>query len=85
MNHEERKDYIEKFKELKEAVEKETAEIKTDIPSPDNGSQFDTTEENICPRCGNKLVLRTAKRGANLGNQFWGCSSYPKCKYIGNI
>ena len=38
-----------------------------------------------CPRCGNKLVLRTAKRGEMAGNQFYGCSSYPKCKYIENL
>lgn len=29
-----------------------------------------------CPRCKAKLVLRNDKRG-----QFWGCSSYPKCRY----
>lgn len=34
-----------------------------------------------CPRCGNGLVLRTAKKGANVGNQFYGCSSFPKCRY----
>jgi restriction system protein len=26
------------------------------------------------------MVLRTARRGANAGNQFWGCSAYPACK-----
>ena len=85
LNHEERKDYIKKFKELKDAFENEKSEIKVGTSVPDNDSQFDTTEEKICPRCGNKLVLRTAKRGANQGNQFWGCISYPKCKYIENI
>lgn len=39
----------------------------------------------ICPRCGGKLVVRTAKRGANIGSQFYGCSNYPKCKYTRNI
>lgn len=39
----------------------------------------------ICPRCGAALILRTAKRGANAGNQFYGCSNYPACKYIKNI
>ncbi|MBR3866062.1 MAG: topoisomerase DNA-binding C4 zinc finger domain-containing protein, partial [Clostridia bacterium] len=29
--------------------------------------------------------LRRATRGANAGNQFYGCSNYPKCKYIQNI
>jgi restriction system protein len=33
-----------------------------------------------CPNCGKPMVLRTAKRGANAGNQFWGCSAYPACK-----
>ncbi len=32
-----------------------------------------------CPKCGAVMVRRTAKRGANAGNQFWGCSTYPKC------
>ena len=43
------------------------------------------TAERKCPKCGNKMVLRTAKRGANVGKQFWGCSAYPKCKVIQNI
>ncbi|MBR6101888.1 MAG: topoisomerase DNA-binding C4 zinc finger domain-containing protein [Ruminococcus sp.] len=34
-----------------------------------------------CPRCGSPLALRTAKRGANVGKQFYGCINYPKCKY----
>lgn len=34
-----------------------------------------------CPRCGGKLVLRMAKKGSNTGNQFYGCSSFPKCRY----
>lgn len=35
-----------------------------------------------CPRCGNAMVLRTASRGENRGNSFWGCSGYPTCKGI---
>lgn len=38
--------------------------------------------DKICPRCGKKLVLRTVKKGANVGKQFWGCSGFPKCRYI---
>jgi len=34
-----------------------------------------------CPRCGGELVLRQAKRGDRAGSRFWGCSSYPKCRY----
>ena len=39
----------------------------------------------ICPRCGSPLVLRTAKRGVNVGNQFYGCSAFPRCRYIENL
>jgi len=28
-----------------------------------------------CPKCGSDMVLRTAKRGMNAGEQFWGCST----------
>lgn len=34
-------------------------------------------ENNICPRCGKKLVMRTGKYGS-----FYGCSGYPNCKFI---
>ncbi len=36
-----------------------------------------------CPEC-NKgtLVVRTAKKGKNKGNEFLACSRFPKCKYI---
>jgi restriction system protein len=33
-----------------------------------------------CPVCQSTMVKRTAKRGANSGNGFWGCSQYPACK-----
>ena len=39
-------------------------------------------EQNLCPKCKNKLVLRTVKRGENIGKEFLGCSNYPKCRYI---
>lgn len=33
-----------------------------------------------CPRCQSTMVRRTAKRGTNAGNSFWGCSRYPDCR-----
>ncbi|MGR5060813.1 NERD domain-containing protein [Vibrio rotiferianus] len=37
---------------------------------------------NECPRCGSEMVLRETKRGENIGKQFWGCSTYPKCRAV---
>ena len=34
--------------------------------------------QNICPRCGGELVLRQSR----TGSMFYGCSNYPKCKFI---
>ena len=38
-----------------------------------------------CPRCGNSMVKKIARQGFNAGNEFWGCSTYPKCKGTMNI
>lgn len=40
-----------------------------------------TEEKWVCPQCGAPLVLRTAKKGSNAGKQFYGCSTFPKCRY----
>ena len=33
-----------------------------------------------CPLCSKPMMRRTAKRGANAGNHFWGCTNYPACR-----
>ena len=35
-----------------------------------------------CPKCAAPMVRRVAKRGENAGNEFWGCSAFPKCRTI---
>jgi predicted RNA-binding Zn-ribbon protein involved in translation (DUF1610 family) len=40
---------------------------------------------NSCPKCGSELVLRVAKQGVSKGNEFYGCSSYPKCKHTAPV
>lgn len=42
-------------------------------------------KKNLCPRCGNPLVKRISKRGANIASEFYGCSSYPKCRHTAQI
>ena len=43
------------------------------------------SKEYMCPYCGGKLVVRTAKTGRNAGKQFLGCINYPKCRYTRSI
>lgn len=33
-----------------------------------------------CPLCSRPMVRRQARRGANAGGEFWGCTAYPACK-----
>jgi len=35
-----------------------------------------------CPKCGSAMVKRVAKKGSNAGNEFWGCSTFPKCRAV---
>jgi restriction system protein len=35
----------------------------------------------ICPNCEVKLVERIAKSGKDIGQKFWGCKNFPKCRY----
>jgi restriction system protein len=46
------------------------------------GIRADKTGIPVCPTCGASMIRRTAKRGANAGGQFWGCSNYPNCRGI---
>ena len=35
-----------------------------------------------CPKCARPMVRRTARKGANAGRAFWGCSEFPRCRGI---
>lgn len=54
-------------------------------PKPASGlrresSPVSTQQSPNCPVCFSAMKLREAKRGANAGKSFWGCSDYPRCK-----
>lgn len=53
------------------------------VPTPANATAATstlTTSAPACPVCQSAMEKRVAKRGANAGNAFWGCSRYPACK-----
>lgn len=67
------------------SIEKEkTTEDKEEIESsePETKNIQNEIDVKICPKCGRELVLRTAKKGDKVGSQFYGCSGFPKCRYI---
>lgn len=43
------------------------------------------SEVPICKKCGAPMIKRTAKKGKNKGNVFWGCSRFPKCRFVQNL
>ena len=34
----------------------------------------------LCPKCGVAMLLRTASKGPQAGQKFYGCCNYPKCR-----
>lgn len=60
-----------------EAIQKKK-EVSHSSPKPNNSQE-------ICPWCGKRLVLKIASKGTREGKPFWGCSNYPRCRYIRNI
>ena len=77
----ERSDYSLKYKELLEKYEAEKVQNKPSVEVEEK-KEIMASEEKVCPRCGEKMVLRVAKKGNNAGNKFYGCSAFPKCRYI---
>lgn len=43
------------------------------------------SSNTICPRCGLRLIEKTAKQGPNAGTKFLGCENYPKCRFTKNV
>lgn len=63
------------FKDIKETAPRKTYSQKSVV---NNSRETQSIPE--CPQCGGAMVKRTAKKGSNAGESFWGCTGYPKCK-----
>lgn len=48
--------------------------------APASASPVTAASTPACPACGGAMVRRTAKRGAQSGSRFWGCTGYPGCR-----
>lgn len=72
------------------AVESLSAQVKSVAPIPDQSAQpavagFSVASSPECPRCGQPMVKRQSKKSVHAGSEFWGCSSYPKCRGIRQV
>lgn len=89
--------YIRSFKAhvLSEA---QVAEICEAIESKRMAPSWETNRQHVrnvrredpqaarrCPRCGRKMVLRTARQGRSAGKQFWGCEGFPGCRMVEEV
>jgi len=68
---------IEQMKKAYEVLMSNKMEITTKEHILNIREQQHNLEQGICPRCGGNLILRKGKYG-----RFWGCTNYPKCKFI---
>lgn len=82
-NVEQRKDYLIKFEEILNEIEAQDNLEETNEGTQSFGENM--SQKLICPQCGSELVLRIARSGTNAGQNFYGCSGFPKCRYILNI
>jgi len=49
-------------------------------PAPASPPSAAPMQAPSCPLCSSPMAQRTAKRGANAGSEFWGCTDYPACR-----
>jgi predicted RNA-binding Zn-ribbon protein involved in translation (DUF1610 family) len=36
----------------------------------------------VCPKCGGEMILRISKTGSKIGQKFWGCPNFPRCRSV---
>lgn len=66
--------------ELRGMIQEVAPATGRDGPGPESRNPIIADQAPGCPRCGSPMVKRTAKRGANAGLAFYGCSRYPDCR-----
>lgn len=73
-------DYVKKHQV---SASTDTKEGATKIePQQPNSAKMATP---VCPKCGVAMIKRKAAKGPHAGEEFWGCSNFPKCRYTISI
>jgi restriction system protein len=69
-----------KLFELIAMLKANEGDVKKEVPQ-DTSENILEPQKSKCPKCGSELLLRVAKKGPKEGNEFYGCSSFPKCRH----
>lgn len=67
------------FALIKQATAERAVSAKAPAP-PSIPAPARVVTQPPCPACAKPMVMRTAKRGSAVGNDFWGCSDFPACR-----
>ncbi len=72
---------------LSEALSMDSAQA--NVQADELISQEDTEDLNTaspqCPQCSSAMVRRTVKSGPRAGQEFWGCTNFPRCRGIRDV
>lgn len=81
-----------KLNEIKQTLSPYISKPSTQVPTEDTIPKIEMAETDpkiatmkTCPKCSCEMVKKTAKKGNNVGNEFWACSGFPQCRYIESI
>ncbi|MBW2010340.1 MAG: DUF2726 domain-containing protein [Deltaproteobacteria bacterium] len=68
--------------EVKHLLAPHIGEKRMAAHAPQTEPEEALSNEKICPKCSSPMVKRIAKKGSNAGSEFWGCTAFPKCRYV---
>lgn len=81
------KEFLKAWKDAKsQAVPESTSAMEPVSAEAQTFTERDSAKAApLCPACGVPMILRTAGRGAHIGEKFYGCPNYPRCREIARI
>lgn len=73
--------YLPKLKPIEAEVELQPNRVAV-RESAREVSEVKLASDRVCPKCSSHMVVKVAKKGKNIGKEFWACSAFPKCRHI---
>jgi very-short-patch-repair endonuclease len=67
--------------DIQKALRENLPNLQNDVNNPPQ-IELNTPVVKTCPKCSSEMITRISKKGKAAGNEFLGCSAFPKCRYI---